>query len=253
MKKALFFIIVSVILVSCNEIEIKKEYYQSGIVKSESEFLGEKKNGISKNYYKNGDLEWTAEYFNGKMQGNYNEYYPSGIIKIEASFYNDKQNGMLIDYFENGKIKSKKSFKAGNIDGFSLFYFPSGKLKQYSLHENGITTFYHVYDEKGNLIDDYHEVRVISIEGDTLKEGETYKANIKVFGPIEYKKYFFRAEVENLTPKQVSFKKLKMLEHRIGIFEQKNMPIGKHTVNGYFVYNDTLAFVTSKEIIVTSK
>lgn len=251
MKKILFASFVACLLVCCKDkVEVKKEFYLSGQIKSEAEYLDKKLHGIGKNYYENGRLEWTAEYINGKKTGVYKEYYSTGQLKAEASFYNDKQNGMLIDYFENGKIKSKKSFKEGTIDGFSLFFYPNGKIQQYGLHENGTTTFYHEYDEQGNLIDDYHEVRIISLQGDTIKEGETYKAKIKVYGPLEYTTHLFRAQVVGITPSQVSFKGLKVLDIGEALFEQKDIPIGKHTVKGYFVYNDTLSFVSSKEISV---
>ena len=51
-----------------------KEYYNSGELQFEGEYLNGKRNGQGKEYYKDGKIEFEGEYLDGKRNGKGKEY-----------------------------------------------------------------------------------------------------------------------------------------------------------------------------------
>ena len=107
--------------------EIKKEYYPSGIVKSEGKYIKGIKEGIHKEYYESGQLRGKGNYKNGKLEGIVKNYYESGKLSLEASYINGKQEGITKWYYESGKLKIEENYKNGKIIGQKI-YDESGKL-----------------------------------------------------------------------------------------------------------------------------
>ena len=87
---------------SIDTVEVKKEYYDSGALYSETPYVNGEKQGIEKHYYESGALELEIPYVNGKRHG------------IEKRYNKDKANiEYLVLYKENWKVASIKS----NIQG----------------------------------------------------------------------------------------------------------------------------------------
>ena len=95
--------------------EVKKEFYPSGKLKSEQNYISGKLEGIGKGYYESGKLQWEETYKNGKLEGIAKGYYESGKLQAEANFKNGKKHGTLTVYSENGKIQYVETYKNGEM------------------------------------------------------------------------------------------------------------------------------------------
>lgn len=70
--------------------EIKKTYYDTGELESETPYKNNQKHGVAKIYYKNGAVKSEIPYKNNQIDGNAKKYYEKGVLEIEASFRNGK-------------------------------------------------------------------------------------------------------------------------------------------------------------------
>ncbi len=84
--------------------EIKKEYYPSGKLESETPYTDNKRNGIQRHYYESGKVAYETTYIDGKKNGIQREYRESGKAWYEAHFTNGKLNGIQKFYDESGNV-----------------------------------------------------------------------------------------------------------------------------------------------------
>ncbi len=89
----------------------ERQYYESGKIEYERQYLKGKRNGTLKGYYENGNLEVEGHWANGEENGIEKGYYENGNLKIESPVVNSKKDGVEKEYFENGKLKSEKLFR----------------------------------------------------------------------------------------------------------------------------------------------
>jgi len=130
MKRLLFLLLSTLILVSCNNQTVKKELFEDGSVKTEKTF--EKVDGEEKL------VKEVVYHSNGKKY-------------IEGNYKNDLREGYWASWFDNGNLWSEGEFKEGESHGKRTVYHSTGKL-YYEGNFNmgkrvGIWTF---YDEAGN-------------------------------------------------------------------------------------------------------
>lgn len=59
------------------EIEVKKEYYPNGQLRSEIPYKKGREDGIMRRYYPDGSLQLDVSYRDGKKEGAWKEYFPS--------------------------------------------------------------------------------------------------------------------------------------------------------------------------------
>jgi len=95
--------------------EVKKEFYPSGKLKSEQNYINGKLEGIGKGYYESGKLQWEEIYKNGELEGIAKGYYESGKLQAEANFKNGKKHGTLTVYSESGVIQYVETYKNGEM------------------------------------------------------------------------------------------------------------------------------------------
>ena len=74
MKKLLLLLLFSP-LVSCQNVEVRKTYYDSGELNSTENYVDDVRQGETKYYYKSGELSSTVNYVDGLMQGEFKWYY----------------------------------------------------------------------------------------------------------------------------------------------------------------------------------
>jgi len=96
-------------------IEVKKEYWDNGKLKSETTYkkaykVGWKKvkttlipHGIAKDYYENGILKKEDPYIDGNRTGMVKFYREDGSLEMTANYINNKLNGKMISYDKDGK------------------------------------------------------------------------------------------------------------------------------------------------------
>jgi len=95
--------------------EVKKEFYPSGKLKSEQNYINDKLEGIGKGYYESGKLQWEENYKNGKIEGIAKGYFESGKLQAEVNFKNGKKHGTLTLYSESGEIQYVETYKNGEM------------------------------------------------------------------------------------------------------------------------------------------
>lgn len=107
-------------------IEVRKEYWENGNLKSEVPYkksygLGWKKvktklkpHGIAKEYYESGVLKKEDPYVEGERTGMMKFYDENGSIEIEANFLNSNQEGKTTYYYKDGSVMDVEYYKDGN-------------------------------------------------------------------------------------------------------------------------------------------
>ncbi len=107
-------------------IEIRKEYWDNGNIKSETPYkksysLGYKKvktklkpHGIAKDYYESGALKKEDPYVDGERAGTVKLYREDGSLEATAEFKDDKRNGKSIFYYSDGSVMQEEYYIDGN-------------------------------------------------------------------------------------------------------------------------------------------
>jgi uncharacterized protein len=135
-----------------------KEYYSSGILKSEGTYYNDVKSGYFKDYDVNGNLTSVSKYVNGELIKDAQEvakvdtktdYYSTGKVKVVGSYKNNVPDGVMREYSPEGKITDSKIFKEGVVVGDGIIdaegvrqgawkeYYNTGELKGEGTYVNG--------------------------------------------------------------------------------------------------------------------
>jgi antitoxin component YwqK of YwqJK toxin-antitoxin module len=144
--------------------KIKKEYFENGVLKSEANFRGSRRDGMTRRYYENGFLMIEANFRNGEPHGTFREYYENAVLMAEE-VYNDGQliiqkrfdrNGKLNDvarrYYQNGQIRIEAGFRNGKPEGITREYHENGSLMAEEYYRNGALMSKKGYDASGTLM-----------------------------------------------------------------------------------------------------
>jgi antitoxin component YwqK of YwqJK toxin-antitoxin module len=107
-------------------IEVRKEYWENGNLKSEVPYkksygLGWKKvktklkpHGIAKDYYESGTLKKEDPYVDGERTGTMKIYDEEGQLKASIEYKNSKQDGLETWYYSDGTVMDEVYYKDGN-------------------------------------------------------------------------------------------------------------------------------------------
>jgi len=165
-----------------------KSYYENGQIKVQGTYKKDKQEGTFIWYYENGTIETKSFFINDKENGKVEQYYETDILKLEGIFRDGKPDGIIKMYYPNGKIEKEVNFNNGQECGDYKSYFQTGQLELFAIRENDSTTvYYKKYNEKGKVIDEYHQVSIEPLKKE-FYVGESFKARIRIFGPIKGKK-----------------------------------------------------------------
>jgi len=148
-------------LVSAQEPEVKREYWDNGKVKSEFRYKNGKKNSVftersitkkSKYQYLWGDVgedgfytEWyetggksvEQHHKDGKLDGVHISWYESGEKNYEEHWKYGKKNGVHTSWFKNGGKRIEEHYKEGKLDGFATVWYKNGKKKFETSYKKG--------------------------------------------------------------------------------------------------------------------
>ena len=150
---AALFVLSLVSMVSCNDpVEIKKDYWENGNLKSELRYENGMLNGPSVWYLINGKKQIEVTYRNDTMDGLlrrwhengnvmeeiwykdgvkdsvYREYSLKGILVAEGYYVNGELNGEFHRWYENGQVFQEGRFTDGMMDGSWMVFYSDGKL-----------------------------------------------------------------------------------------------------------------------------
>ena len=107
---------------------MKKEYYETGELKSETPMINGKIEGKQMFYYKSGKLAFYNVYQNNLKNGAYEFFFENGRLRQKNDFKNDKISGEFKEYHDNGTIKTESVFIDGKHHGYENKYGKDGKL-----------------------------------------------------------------------------------------------------------------------------
>ncbi|MFH1593195.1 MAG: type II secretion system protein GspG [Candidatus Omnitrophota bacterium] len=125
---AYLFIICS-IRYSIAEVEVKKEYYDSGQLYSELPYENGKLNGLGKTYYENGQLFSEVTYVNGEYDGTMRAYYESGELESEMPYRNGVLSGIVKEYYKNESLQAETPYQNGKVNGVAKSYSENGIIE----------------------------------------------------------------------------------------------------------------------------
>ena len=199
-----------------------KEYYASGELRSEGEYINGKRLGDWMFYYEDGKEEQQGSYHKGKPDGDWKWTYPNGNTWREEVFYEGLEEGLAIEYNDTGKVVSKGEYLdgdkegkwimdlgdhreegeyvAGERNGIWKHYYVSGKLKFEGKFAQGNEEGSHTYYYENGKVKKAGRYKFGLKEGDWIayfEDGEekgitTYKQGKTV--KVDGKKVDFKLE-----------------------------------------------------------
>jgi antitoxin component YwqK of YwqJK toxin-antitoxin module len=165
---------------------LQQEYYESGQLKEEYNYIDGKRNGLYQLYYESGQLWVKCNYINdkrnglfqlyydndngnglqlkeqcnlidGKINGLYHMYYTSGQKYSECNYINDTKNGLHQEYYKSGQLNEEYNYINGSRNGLYQQYYKSGQLLiECNYINNKKNGLYQEYYESGQIKETYH-------------------------------------------------------------------------------------------------
>lgn len=202
MNKVLVLIFV-VIIFSCN-LNNKREYYETGELKSEINYLNGLKHGEEKIYYKGGKIKEINHYSDGVKSGKSTLFYESGNISEQFYYRNNSKEGKAYFFYDTSdmNLKAKINYKKGQIIGEGFFYYSLGGIKKYIYYNKLGEPAYEVnYNSKGGI----QEARgtpfidIVPITDLTFKKDKVYEIFINVAIPPYYEPVVRYGVIDTIT------------------------------------------------------
>jgi antitoxin component YwqK of YwqJK toxin-antitoxin module len=142
MKKALFFISLSVVFFACNRHQIREKKSDNGQLQEQYQVIETKdgsfaKDGYYKTWYSNGQIETQGEYAENKRTGNWKSWYSNGQLHEDINFKEDSLDGDFKKWHENGKKLIEGKYEFGKLIGKWQAWHDNGQLKNEQNYLNG--------------------------------------------------------------------------------------------------------------------
>jgi antitoxin component YwqK of YwqJK toxin-antitoxin module len=115
-----------------------KEFYPTGEIKSEGNYVNSNKEEVWKFYFENQKIEVKGKYKNGKKEGTWYWYYPNGELLQEENWSKGKLDGAFFEYNENGEIIVKGAYFEGTEEGEWLYI--QGNAIEKGVYYDGMRT-----------------------------------------------------------------------------------------------------------------
>jgi antitoxin component YwqK of YwqJK toxin-antitoxin module len=138
----------------------------------ETEYAGDKKNGLMVTYYPDGSIAEKAYYKDDRKHGDYLKYYSNGTLTLRTSYTNGMLNGMFEAFYENGKAEIIGQYKNNIREGQWIMYDKEGNPRFNTKYEAGIPDNRNMDIYESDLIDSLE--RNIGKIADPEKTGEIW-------------------------------------------------------------------------------
>jgi antitoxin component YwqK of YwqJK toxin-antitoxin module len=115
-----------------------KEFYPTGELKSEGNYIDSKQDGGWKFYFENHNNEVEGRYINGKKEGTWYWFYQNGKILQEENWSNGKLYGEFVEYSETGVITVKGEYLDGTEEG--EWFYVQGNAIEKGFYYDGMRT-----------------------------------------------------------------------------------------------------------------
>lgn len=113
-----------------------KEYYPSGELRAEGEYIDGRRNGDWVFYHQNGKIEQKGKFLKGaKPSGNWVWYYESGNLLREEKFTAGLEEGTMTEYNDSGRLITKGDYVEGEKEG--LWMSEDGDVREEGNYKNG--------------------------------------------------------------------------------------------------------------------
>jgi hypothetical protein len=108
---------------------VKKSFFESGSVRSETTYKNGKKEGKEKHYFENGKVRLSSPYKNGLIDGIEKEYNEKGILIRETRYNDGEKQGAEKLCYPNGRVSSSVRYgKSEKREGEARFYDEYSKV-----------------------------------------------------------------------------------------------------------------------------
>jgi len=168
--KKLLLLLLFIPLVSCQGVEVRKTYYDSGALASTANYVDGVKKGVIKTYAKKEELiedsknkdkqyydSGGLKYEGNKQQGEWKSFYESGKLKRTGNYVTSRKQGEWKEYYESGELKSTVDYNYGRVSDIKA-YNETGKLIVFdgkklikTFHDNGQLKMEGVYNDIDSL------------------------------------------------------------------------------------------------------
>lgn len=163
-----------------------KEFYISGELKAEGEYVNDKKINEWVYYYQNGKIEQRGKYDkSNKPTGDWKWYYESGNILRTETFMRGRAEGEMVEYTDSSQVVTKGLFVDGEKEGFWLSN--DGDMRYEGEYKNGLRSglWKIYYNNNGKLAEEGSYIeglpngkfRFYYINGKIKEEGEYMMGN----------------------------------------------------------------------------
>jgi len=131
-----------------------------GLLISEENYSGNKKNGISIKFYPDSTIAEKCYYKNDFRQGEYLKYYPNGSVNLKTNYTNGKLNGSFEAFFENGKPEITGQYKNDLREGPWVIFKKDGNQRFRTEYTAGIPNNADIDIYESNYIDSLERNKV---------------------------------------------------------------------------------------------
>lgn len=113
-----------------------KEYYVSGELKAEGEYIDGRRNGDWVFYHQNGKVEQKGKFLKGaKPSGKWLWFYESGNLLREETFLNGMEEGTMTEYNDSGRVITQGAYVDGEKEG--AWKSEDGDVREEGSYKNG--------------------------------------------------------------------------------------------------------------------
>lgn len=183
MRILLYGLMIIFLLKSCNQDNLRYEYYDDGAIKELKEYENPEDTSSYKliQYYKNGHLKRIIHFSNGKPTGKYYTYYENGQLRNETTYNDGKLHGINRIYNNKG-FQVRESLYIDDEQKIFQEYLVNSenqtKMQCYAVNNGkAIEIGQIIFDNEGNIL--LPQSFYYNIEGsDTITRGQNYHFEI---------------------------------------------------------------------------
>jgi len=115
-----------------------REFYPTGELKSEGNYINSNPEGVWKFYFQDQKIEMEGRYRDGKKEGTWYWHYPNRALLQEENWRQGKLDGDFFEYDETGNITVKGAYLEGTEEG--EWFFVQGNAIEKGVYYDGMRT-----------------------------------------------------------------------------------------------------------------
>lgn len=130
-KKWILFVFALFAMASCDRhVEVKKDYWENGNLKSELRYYDGELDGLSTWYLLNGKPQVEVTYRHNKMNGPMRRWHENGNVMEEAWYKDGVQDSIYRAYALNGAVVAEGYYVDGKLNGEYHRWYDNGQVFQ---------------------------------------------------------------------------------------------------------------------------